>query len=85
MRVTLEQHDTAENEYAYRKATVEKILEFDRTGALPSWLVKFFEEHQPEYLIRTCMRFGLVDDAIEYSLELVKKVFGLFALSTCPS
>jgi hypothetical protein len=81
LRVALEQHDTAEQEYAYRKAAVEKILEFDRSGALPSWLVKFFEDNQPEYLIRTSMRFDLIGDAIDHSLGLVKKVCRCFSSS----
>ncbi|KIJ26033.1 hypothetical protein M422DRAFT_236708 [Sphaerobolus stellatus SS14] len=73
LRISLEQHDTAAKDYAYRKAVVEKMLEFDRDGALPSWLVKFFQEHEPEYLVRTCLRFDLVREAVEYSLDLVKK------------
>lgn len=74
LRVSLEQHDTAENEYTYRRAALEKMLEQNRTRALPSWLIAFFSEHQPEYLIRTCLRFDLVNDAIEHTLGLVKKV-----------
>jgi len=50
------------------------MLEFDRDGALPSWLVKFFQEHEPDYLVRTCLRFDLVVEAVEYGLDLVKKV-----------
>jgi hypothetical protein len=74
LRVTLEQHDETEREYAYRRAAVETMLEHERTRALPSWLITFFSEHQPEYLIRTCLRFDLINDALEHSLALVKKV-----------
>lgn len=74
LRVMLEQHDTATSEYAYRRAAMETMLEHERTRALPSWLVDFFCEHLPEYLIRTCLRFDLINDALEHSLVLVKKV-----------
>ncbi|KAF8574446.1 hypothetical protein K439DRAFT_1399027 [Ramaria rubella] len=73
LRTALERHDTAETEHAYRKAAAEKILELDRARALPSWLVDFFMAHQPEYLIRTCLRFDLVADAVEHCLTLVRK------------
>jgi len=73
LRTTLERHDTLDNDYVYRKAVVEKMLEFDRANALPSWMVRFFQEHQPEYLVRTCLRFDLIGEAVEYGLDLVKK------------
>jgi len=75
LRMTLEQHDFPETEHAYRKASLEKMLEWGgaKTGALPSWLVGFFEEKQPEYLIKTFLRFGMVQEAVEEGLGLVRK------------
>ncbi|GJJ16272.1 hypothetical protein Clacol_010568 [Clathrus columnatus] len=73
LRTALEQYDSSNNEYAYRKAVSERILEFDRSNSLPSWLVLFFQDNQPEFLIRMFLRFELICEALEYSLSLVRK------------
>ncbi|KAG8902782.1 hypothetical protein FRB99_004117 [Tulasnella sp. 403] len=70
---TLERNDSAETDYEYRKVVLKKIMEEDRTVRLPTWLVQFFEENQPEHLIRTCYRYDLIEDALRYSIHLVKE------------
>lgn len=79
LRTSLEQYDNPSNDYAYCKAVSEKILEFDRSKSLPSWLISLLQENQPEYLIRTFLRFELISEALKHSLSLVQKVrFHLF-------
>lgn len=90
LRTALEKHDTLENGWAYRKAVFTRILDLDRLGRVPAWLIKFFEDEEPEYLIRTQLKYGLVEQALQYSLNLIRKVrhvplpyLGISALCLC--
>lgn len=53
LRIALETHDTLDNDWAYRKVSLQKILDLDRFSRVPAWLVKFFE-------VRLWKYFGLV-------------------------
>lgn len=82
LRTALERHDTLENDWAYRKAVFTRILDLDRLSRVPSWLIKFFEDEQPEYLVRTSLKYGLVEQALQFALGMVRKVSSLEAY-TC--
>ncbi|EGO01552.1 hypothetical protein SERLA73DRAFT_158827 [Serpula lacrymans var. lacrymans S7.3] len=73
LRQSLERHDSAETDYSYSKATLETILVFDRTTAPPPWLIHMLEDHHPEYLIRSSLRFEIFEGALEQTLSLVRK------------
>lgn len=73
LQLSLERHDDAKTDYSYRKAVFDTVLEMDRLDAVPSWLVKFFEENQPDYLIRAWLRKGYLYQALEHALKLVRK------------
>ncbi|KAJ3536697.1 hypothetical protein NM688_g6802 [Phlebia brevispora] len=74
LRQALERHDGPRTNYAYTKVTLEVIIGFDRSSAPPPWLIQSLQEHHPEYLIRTYLRFELIESAIEYTLSMVQKV-----------
>ena len=74
LRTELEKHDSLENNWAYHKAVFTRILDQDRFSRVPTWLVKFFEAEQPEFLVRTSLKYGLVEQAIRYCLAMVRKV-----------
>ncbi|KDQ20617.1 hypothetical protein BOTBODRAFT_626620 [Botryobasidium botryosum FD-172 SS1] len=73
LRLSLETHDNAENDYIYYKAVVQKVLDLNRFGRIPPWLVKFFQDKQPEYLILTSLRYELLRDALKYTLDMVQQ------------
>lgn len=52
------------------------MLEIDRLRAPPAWLAEFFQDREPEFLIRTFLRFDLVTQAIDNTLLMIKKVCG---------
>lgn len=47
------------------QAVVDRMLEMDRTYALPEWLVARQVARSPEHLLQTLLRHRLVDDAVE--------------------
>jgi len=73
LRTELEKHDTLENDWAYHKAVLTRILDQDRFSRVPAWLVKFFEDEQPEFLVRTSLKYGLVEQALRYCLSMIRK------------
>jgi len=74
LRTELEKHDSLENDWAYHKAVLTRILDQDRFSRVPAWLVKFFEDEQPEFLVRTSLKYGLVEQALRYCLSMIRKV-----------
>ncbi|KAG8865283.1 hypothetical protein FRB96_000173 [Tulasnella sp. 330] len=74
LQASLERNDTAETDFECRKVVLKRILDEDRASRLPVWLVQFFEEHQPEHLIRMCVKYDLLEDALRHSITLVKQV-----------
>lgn len=74
LRAALEKHDSLENGWAYRKAVFARILDLDRLSRVPTWLIKFFEDEEPEYLIRSSLKYGLVEQSLQYCLSMVRKV-----------
>ncbi|KAH7888083.1 nucleoporin Nup120/160-domain-containing protein [Phlebopus sp. FC_14] len=75
LKIALERHDSMETDYRYTKATLEAILSYDRATPPPPWLIHSLEDHHHEYLIRTTLRFDIIESALEHTLSLVRKVF----------
>ncbi|KIJ70406.1 hypothetical protein HYDPIDRAFT_122186 [Hydnomerulius pinastri MD-312] len=73
LKVALERHDGAEMDYRYSKAALEAILSHDRSSPPPPWLIHTLEDHHHEYLIRTSLRFDVLDSALEHTLSLIRK------------
>lgn len=89
LRQSLERHDNAGTDYKYSKATLETILSYDRFSPPPPWLLNILEvcatvlsyyfvpkqnqEYHHEYLIRTSLRYEVVEEALERTLSLIKK------------
>ncbi|CCA68133.1 hypothetical protein PIIN_02000 [Serendipita indica DSM 11827] len=69
---SLERHDTSDSGWQYRKTCLERILEADRSSSPPTWLATFFQDREPEYLIRTCMRYHLILPALDYTLLMIQ-------------
>ena len=74
LRTLLETHDTLESDWGYRKAVYRRILDLDRFSRVPAWLSKFFEEEQPEYLVRISLQYGLVREALMSCIDMLKRV-----------
>lgn len=73
LRVALERHDSVETDYKYSKTAFETILSSDRSSPPPPWLVHSLEENHHEYLIRTSLRYDIIESALEHSLSLLRK------------
>ncbi|TFK29339.1 hypothetical protein FA15DRAFT_610509 [Coprinopsis marcescibilis] len=73
LRQSLSVHDGPDTDYRYAKAAFETVLSIDRGSPPPPWLEQILENHHPECLIRLALRYDNIDDAVSYSLSLLKK------------
>ncbi|KAF8335076.1 nucleoporin Nup120/160-domain-containing protein [Cantharellus anzutake] len=74
LRLSLESYDSMDGDWSYHKVVLQKIIDLDRFSRVPAWLSKFFMDHQPEYLIRMSLKYGLVAQALSYSIAMVQRV-----------
>ncbi|KAH9950096.1 nucleoporin Nup120/160-domain-containing protein [Amylocystis lapponica] len=73
LRQSLERHDGPGTDYRYTKVTLEIILESDRLSPPPPWLIHSLETQHPEWLIRTCLRYEVLESALEHTLSLMRR------------
>ncbi|KAG2013470.1 hypothetical protein CC2G_010381 [Coprinopsis cinerea AmutBmut pab1-1] len=73
LRQSLTRHDGPDTDHRYAKAALETILSIDRSSPPPPWLIQILETNHPESLIRLALRYENVDDAVSYSLSMLKK------------
>ncbi|KAF8845600.1 hypothetical protein BDN67DRAFT_993287 [Paxillus ammoniavirescens] len=73
LKLALERHDGSDTDYRYSKAVLEAILSHDISSPPPPWLIHTLEDHHHEYLIRTSLRFDILESALEHTLSLVRK------------
>ncbi|THH33738.1 hypothetical protein EUX98_g479 [Antrodiella citrinella] len=73
LRQALDHYDGPQSDYAYSKVALETILAFERTSPPPPWLVQILATHHPEHLIRSCLRYDVLDYALEYVIDLISK------------
>jgi hypothetical protein len=52
----------------------ERLLALNQVVPPPARLTQFFKEREPEYLIRTYLRYDMVSTALDYTLMLVDEV-----------
>ncbi|QRW15990.1 nucleoporin [Rhizoctonia solani] len=79
LQLSLERHDVEEGDWSYRKAVADTELTSLRDY---NWLVSFFLEKQPDYLVRLCLKYNRLQDALLYSVRMVKEATD--ALSVMP-
>ncbi|KZP00045.1 hypothetical protein CALVIDRAFT_320407 [Calocera viscosa TUFC12733] len=80
LRESLDRYDLPGTGYRYRKDVLAAILNYNRHNRIPNWLSKLFEEHNPEHLIRMFLRYGLVQDAANYTITMIRKSNAKLAL-----
>ncbi|KAH9036608.1 nucleoporin Nup120/160-domain-containing protein [Lactarius pseudohatsudake] len=73
LRQSLERHDGPDTDLRYSKIVFETITGLERASTPPPWLVHKLEERHPEWLIRTCMRFEMLELALELALSAIRK------------
>jgi len=73
LRQSLVRHDGPDTGLRYSKVVFETITGLERASTPPPWLIHRLEEHDLEWLIRACMRFELLELALELTLSLVHK------------
>ncbi|KAH9853874.1 nucleoporin Nup120/160-domain-containing protein [Lenzites betulinus] len=73
LRQSLERHDGPQTDYRYTKVALDTIMAFDRSSPPPPWLIHTLEEHHPEYLIRTCLRFEVLEAALDHTLGMMRR------------
>ncbi|TCD70458.1 hypothetical protein EIP91_003219 [Steccherinum ochraceum] len=72
LRQSLELYDGPKSDYAYSKITFVTILAFERSPP-PPWLVQLLVDNHPEHLIRICLRYDVLDFALEYVMSMISK------------
>ncbi|KAG9127930.1 hypothetical protein FRC07_007370 [Ceratobasidium sp. 392] len=75
LQLSLSRHDVDEGDWAYRKVTMDTMLELDRSARLPHWLVTFFLATEalsampPRHASTTCLPYSLLDQLIAAATE----------------
>jgi len=59
---------------APRQTCFERLLALNQVVPPPARLTQFFQERDPEYLIRTYLRYDMVSAALDSTLMLVDEV-----------
>lgn len=57
-----------------RQSCFERLLALNQVVPPPARLTQFFQEREPEYLIRACLRYDMVSIALDYTLTIVEEV-----------
>ncbi|THH14049.1 hypothetical protein EW146_g6244 [Bondarzewia mesenterica] len=73
LKQALDRHDSAETDMKYTKIVFETISGFDRSSPPPPWLVQSLVEYHPDWLIRTALRYDILEFALEQTLSLIRK------------
>ncbi|KAH8835198.1 hypothetical protein DL96DRAFT_1573284 [Flagelloscypha sp. PMI_526] len=81
LRQSLQQYDSAENEYGYTKAVIETMLSHSVDTSPQSWLTELVEKQNPESLIRMYLRYGRIEFALQTVLKMIKKLSDSNALA----
>ncbi|KAI0079746.1 hypothetical protein K474DRAFT_1658839 [Panus rudis PR-1116 ss-1] len=73
LRYSLRKYDGPQTDFAYSKTVLELLLASERSSAPPPWLIESLQEYQPEYLIRTFLRYDFIENALEHVLFVIHK------------
>lgn len=74
--LNLKEKDPKES-FKYRLAVLDKILELQGVKSkemIPEWLIDWFKAHRMDSLVRSFLKVGLIDDALDFAIEMVKNV-----------
>jgi nuclear pore complex protein Nup160 len=78
LQVTLGQHDSAHSHFNYRRAVSNVFFELnaDKTSGwqMPAWLVEWEMERDAEGWIACALRYGWVEEAVDWAAELLRRV-----------
>ncbi|KAJ3777455.1 nucleoporin Nup120/160-domain-containing protein [Lentinula raphanica] len=72
LREALNRHDGVDTDYKYSKIALETILNYQSSP--PPWLIQVLEEYHPEYIIRINLRYGNLEQAVDHTLSLIRKI-----------
>lgn len=80
LQLALSRHDDATTHYRYRQAVADRMFESGSGGGweIPQWLITMEMERAPEEWINRALKWGWVEEATAWSLEVVRKVSKLF-------
>ena len=78
LQVTLARHDSAKTQWRYRAAVADTLFEMNmnKKGGfkMPQWLVEWEMERDPEVWISRALKWGWVEEAIDWVSDLLRKV-----------
>jgi nuclear pore complex protein Nup160 len=74
----LERHDSAQTNFKYREIVADELFSLNKDmhsgWKMPGWLVEWEMERDPAGWISRALRWGWVKEAVEWSLDLLRKV-----------
>ena len=78
LQTALARHDSAATSYKYRHAVAETFFELnlDKNAGwrTPQWLVSWGMERDPEGWIALALKWGWVEESLEWSASLLREV-----------
>lgn len=82
----LQQYDSADTHYAYRTAVANTFfaLNSNKRGGwrMPAWLVSWEMERNPEGWIGMAVKWGWIEEALDWSAEMLRRVSHLLLLAS---
>ncbi|PWN44407.1 hypothetical protein IE81DRAFT_321298 [Ceraceosorus guamensis] len=73
LQLHLEAQDARASQWKYRVVVLERVLGLGAAHLIPKWLLDWFKQNQPTMLVQSCMRCGLLDDALRHANSMVKE------------
>lgn len=80
----LKERDSLES-FKHRLIVLERILDLQGVKSkemIPEWLIDWFKVHRMDSLVRSFLKVGLIDDALEFAIDMVKNVSTTIVEST---
>lgn len=84
LQLHLDRHDGETTHWKYHDACLAAILETDRNVKIPPWLLTFFLDKRPEFLLRCLYRSDLLEDAFVVASMTIAKVRGFYHYYALP-
>ena len=82
----LQQYDSADTHYAYRTAVANTFfaLNSNKRGGwrMPAWLVSWEMERNPEGWVGMAVKWGWIEEALDWSAEMLRRVSHLSLLAS---
>lgn len=78
LQIALKRHDSVKTNWKYRQVVAEEFFsindEMKSSWRMPNWLVDWEMERDPEGWIRRAVKYGWIAEAVEWSLDWLRKV-----------